>query len=159
LAIPEDEALRKIYAAVRKAIAEHGCSRAILVGHNPAFDLAFLKAASHRVKIKNGPFHAFSTFDTASLSGLVYGQTVLARAAAAAGIPWDGAEAHSAAYDAERTAELFCTMVNRWDQLDRLGQEHGLPSALSVDPVDPSGAGEDTGANGRDGPAPLPLAG
>ena len=42
------------------------------------------------------------------------GQTVLARAADAAGLGWDADAAHSAAYDAEQTADLFCEIVNRF---------------------------------------------
>jgi ribonuclease T len=114
-AVPEKEALSRVFARVREAIRNSGCSRAILVGHNPAFDLAFLKAASARAGIKQLPFHSFSTFDTATLAGLAFGQTVLARAVEAAGFTWDEAQAHSAIYDAERTADLFCAIVNRWD--------------------------------------------
>lgn len=114
-AVPEADALGRIFTVVRRAVNHHGCTRAILVGHNPAFDLAFLKAAVERTGIKRNPFHAFSTFDTATLGGLAYGQTVLARAAQAAGLDWNENEAHSAVYDAERTAELFCTILNRWD--------------------------------------------
>jgi len=33
---------------------------------------------------------------------------------------WDSSEAHSAIYDAERTAELFCTIVNLWDTKNRI---------------------------------------
>ncbi|MGE0383852.1 MAG: ribonuclease T [Gammaproteobacteria bacterium] len=117
LAVPEAEALDRIFAAVRAAVAEAGCTRAILVGHNPAFDLAFLKAAVERARVKRNPFHAFSTFDTASLAGLAYGQTVLSRAVRAAGLAWDESQAHSAIYDAERTADLFCSIVNRWHEL------------------------------------------
>lgn len=117
LALPEDQALGEIFAAIRAQIVLHGCTRAILVGHNPAFDLAFLKAASARVKVKDFPFHNFSTFDTAALAGVAFGQTVLARAVRAAGFGWDAEAAHSAIYDAERTADLFCTIVNRWDRL------------------------------------------
>ena len=119
LRIAEEEgpALKKIFEPVRNIIKGSGCTRAILVGHNPAFDLAFLKAAVARTGIKRNPFHQFSTFDTASLAGLAYGQTVLARAIAAAGIEWDNSQAHSAVYDTEKTAELFCKIVNTWDAL------------------------------------------
>ena len=96
---------------------EHGCTRAILVGHNPFFDLGFLNAAVARTKIKRNPFHPFSTFDTATLGGLAYGQTVLARAVQAAGLDWNNDEAHSAIYDAQKTAQLFCAVVNRWHTL------------------------------------------
>lgn len=113
---PEAEALEHIFKPIRLLIKTHHCTRAILVGHNPFFDLGFLKAAIDRCKIKKHPFHSFSTFDTATLGGLAYGQTVLARAAMAAGIEWNAAEAHSAIYDAEKTAELFCRIVNQWDR-------------------------------------------
>lgn len=119
-AVEEHEALSQIFDAVQQSIRHHGCTRAILVGHNPAFDIAFINAASNRAKIKKNPFHPFSTFDTATLGGLAYGQTVLARAAQAAGLSWDHQEAHSAAYDANQTARLFCTIVNRWKQLSDL---------------------------------------
>jgi ribonuclease T len=116
-AVDEKDALLKIFQPVRAAIKRNGCTRAILVGHNPAFDIGFLNAAVARAGIKKNPFHPFATFDTATLSGLAYGQTVLAKAAHAAGLSWDNAEAHSAVYDAEQTARLFCSIVNRWDEL------------------------------------------
>ena len=117
IALDEKEALQKIFHPIRTAIKRNGCTRAILVGHNPAFDIGFLNAAVARTGIKKNPFHPFSTFDTATLAGLVYGQTVLAKAAKAAGMEWDNREAHSAVYDAEQTARLFCTIVNRWADL------------------------------------------
>jgi len=117
MAVSEQVALNKIFAQVRKAVTVHGCTRAILVGHNPAFDLSFLRAAAERTGIKRNPFHSFSTFDTATLAGLAYGQTVLARALEAAGVEWDNTQAHSAIYDAEKTADLFCAIINRWDTL------------------------------------------
>lgn len=120
LAKPEDEALEHVFQPVRALLKECGCSRAILVGHNPFFDLGFLKAAVERTKIKNNPFHSFSTFDTATLGGLAYGQTVLAKAVQAAGIDWNSKKAHSAIYDAKRTAELFCNIINRWDEFQRV---------------------------------------
>ena len=113
----EEDALRHVFQPIRKAVKENACTRAILVGHNPTFDLNFVNAAAERCKIKRNPFHPFSSFDTATLAGLAFGQTVLARAAIAAGMDWDQAQAHSAKYDAERTADLFCTIVNRWDLL------------------------------------------
>ncbi|MCP4040779.1 MAG: ribonuclease T [Gammaproteobacteria bacterium] len=116
-AVPEREAVQDIFRPIRTAVKEAGCTRAILVGHNASFDLAFLGAAVKRTGIKRNPFHPFSTFDTVSLGGLAFGQTVLARAVKAAGIPWDSREAHSAIYDAERTADLFCAVVNRWGEL------------------------------------------
>lgn len=117
-AISELEALKKIFDPIRAELKLNQCTRAILVGHNPAFDLSFIKAASDRTGIKKNPFHLFSTFDTATLSGLAYGQTVLARAVKVAGIEWDSNEAHSARYDAEKTAELFCKIVNRWGEIN-----------------------------------------
>ena len=113
---PEREALRTVLQPVRKAVRAQACNRAVLVGHNPAFDLAFLNAAVKRTSFKRNPFHPFTTFDTATLGGLAYGQTVLARAVQAAGLEWDPRDAHSAIYDAEQTAELFCTIVNLWKE-------------------------------------------
>jgi ribonuclease T len=94
------------------------------VGHNPAFDISFLNAAVDRAGVKKNPFHPFSTFDTATLSGLAYGQTVLAKSVQAAGMDWDNNEAHSAIYDAEQTARLFCGIVNRWQVLQALNPDH-----------------------------------
>ncbi len=117
-AVPEREALATIFHPIRKAVKAAGCTRAVLVGHNPSFDLGFVNAAVERTNYKRNPFHPFSTFDTATLGGLAYGQTVLSRAVEAAGIEWDGRDAHSAVYDAEKTAELFCAIVNRWTELN-----------------------------------------
>ena len=114
IAVPEKEALKDIFKMVRKRMKAYGCKRAILVGHNPSFDLGFVNAAVERSGIKRSPFHPFSTFDTATLGGLAYGQTVLSRAVIAAGISWDHEQAHSARYDTEKTAELFCNIVNQW---------------------------------------------
>lgn len=113
-AIDERDALQRLFREVRRAVRESGCTRAILVGHNASFDLGFLNEAVERSGIKRNPFHPFSTFDTATLCGVAYGQTVLARAAQAAGMSWDEDSAHSAAYDAEVTADLFCDVVNRF---------------------------------------------
>jgi ribonuclease T len=112
-ALPEKEALTRVFRVVRQAVRDNGCSRAVLVGHNAHFDLGFLNAAVARTAIKRNPFHPFSSFDTATLGGVVLGQTVLKRAAQAAGLSWDAQEAHSARYDTEQTAELFCRIVNR----------------------------------------------
>jgi ribonuclease T len=124
---PEREALDHVFRQVRLAAREAGCQRAILVGHNAPFDLAFLNAAVARVAHKRNPFHPFSTFDTVTLAGMAYGQTVLSRAMQAAGLEWDDASAHSAVYDAERTAELFCTILNRWQAL-AAAQPQGAPA-------------------------------
>ena len=113
-AIDERDALQRVFREVRRAVRESGCTRAILVGHNASFDLAFLNEAARRTSIKRNPFHSFSCFDTATLSGVAYGQTVLARAVQAAGLRWDEDSAHSAAYDAEITADLFCDILNRF---------------------------------------------
>ena len=119
-ALEEKDALAKIFTPIKEAIKRNQCTRAILVGHNPAFDIRFINAAVNRVGLKKSPFHPFSSFDTATLGGLIYGQTVLAKVAKAAGLEWDNDKAHSALYDAEQTARLFCMMVNRWKQLESL---------------------------------------
>ena len=112
LAVDEKQALPKIFKPVREAIKRHACNKAILVGHNAHFDLKFINTAAARAGIKRNPFHPFSTFDTVTLAGLAYGQTVLARSVKSAGMEWDINEAHSAVYDAEMTAMLFCKIVN-----------------------------------------------
>ena len=124
-ALPERAALDHIFRPVREAMKAADCQRAILVGHNAAFDLGFLNAAVRRCNHKRNPFHPFSCFDTATLGGLAYGQTVLSRAVQAAGFEWNAEEAHSAVYDAERTAALFCRIVNRWKTLADLEHAHG----------------------------------
>lgn len=116
IARSEREVFQTMFKMVRDAMKSSDCKRAILVGHNAHFDHGFINAASERHKLKRNPFHPFSSFDTATLSGLAYGQTVLARACEAAGIEFDSKEAHSARYDAEKTAELFCGIVNKWQQ-------------------------------------------
>ncbi|MDT8319831.1 MAG: ribonuclease T [Xanthomonadales bacterium] len=113
-ALPEKEALTQFSRPIRKELKDTTCQRAILVGHNSFFDLSFLNAAISRTDFKRSPFHPFSSFDTATLAGLAFGQTVLSRAVQAAGIDWNEAEAHSAIYDTEKTAALFCSIVNRW---------------------------------------------
>ncbi len=116
-ALPEKDALEHVFKPVRRALKRNGCNRAVLVGHNPSFDLGFVNAAVRRSGAKRNPFHPFTAFDTATLAGLAFGQTVLARAVQVAGFPWNEAEAHSALYDAERTADLFCAIVNLWDRV------------------------------------------
>jgi len=113
-AIDERDALQRTFREVRRAVKESRCSRAVLVGHNAHFDLGFVNQAVERSSIKRNPFHPFSCFDTATLCGVALGQTVLARAAIAAGMGWDETQAHSASYDAEVTADLFCEVVNRY---------------------------------------------
>ncbi|MGI9259586.1 MAG: ribonuclease T [Gammaproteobacteria bacterium] len=112
--VDENEALRAVFKSVRQEVKKQSCNRAILVGHNAFFDLQFLNAAVERTGLKRNPFHPFSSFDTATLAGVAFGQTVLSRAVAAAGFEWDESQAHSAAYDAAVTAQLFCTVVNRF---------------------------------------------
>jgi ribonuclease T len=112
-ALPERDALQRIFREIRHAVRAYDCRRAILVGHNAAFDLGFLNAAVKRAEVKRNPFHPFSCFDTATLAGAALGQTVLAKAVTVAGLAWDPSCAHSAVYDAERTAELFCLICNR----------------------------------------------
>lgn len=117
ITVTEEFALTEIFKGVRKSLKANDCKRAILVGHNSSFDLGFLNAAVARTDLKRNPFHPFSSFDTATLAGLAYGQTVLAKACEAAGIEFDQKEAHSARYDTEKTAELFCNIVNLWKEI------------------------------------------
>lgn len=116
-AVDEKEALSTIFKAVRKKQKEHDCQRAVMVAHNAAFDMGFVNAAIERAKIKRSPFHPFVSFDTTSLAALTLGQTVLAKACEAANLDFDNKQAHSALYDTEKTADLFCHMVNKWKEL------------------------------------------
>ena len=113
-ALDEGEALRRLFKEIGSEVKAQGCQRAILVGHNAFFDLQFINAAVERAKVKRNPFHPFSSFDTATLAGVAFGQTVLSRAVAAAGFEWHDDRAHSSLYDAEMTAKLFCEIVNRF---------------------------------------------
>ena len=116
-AVHEGDALKALFKVIRSEMKEQGCIRAVLVGHNAHFDAGFLHAAIERCDLKRSPFHPFSYFDTATLGALAYGQTVLAKACEAAGIEFSNSEAHAADYDARKTAELFCGIVNRWQDL------------------------------------------
>jgi ribonuclease T len=123
MAIAEDEksALKRIFKGLSEIRRAQGCTHCVLVGHNAHFDLGFLQAAVQRTGTKNQtPFHSFSVFDTVTLGAVVFGQTVLARACIAANIAFDGKEAHSALYDTQKTAELFCHILNSWPNLNIL---------------------------------------
>ena len=113
-AVGEREALDGVFRVIRQAVRAHHCQRAVLLGHNAAFDLAVVNAACERAGVKRNPLHPFSTFDTVSLGALAYGQTVLARIAERAGLGWDDAQAHRADYDALMTARAFCVIANEW---------------------------------------------
>ena len=116
-AVPENIAIPEMFKMVRKAMKAQGCQRAVIVAHNAAFDQGFLHAAIKRINAKRDPFHPFAMFDTATLAGFMYGQTVLVKACQMANIAFDGKQAHSALYDTEKTTELFCQMVNRLKDL------------------------------------------
>jgi ribonuclease T len=134
-AIPERDALQRVFREVRTEMKAAGCTRAVLVGHNAHFDLGFLNEAIARCDIKRSPFHPFAIFDTASLAAVALGQTVLARAAQAAGMSWDEKSAHSARYDAEITADLFCEIVNRFRPI-----YEAVPPMATPEPAEPAGA-------------------
>jgi ribonuclease T len=127
-AVDEDAALKDIFKLIRKKMKAAGCQRAIMVAHNASFDLGFVNAATERCLIKRSPFHPFVSFDTTTLSGLALGQTVLAKACISAGLEFNNSEAHSALYDTEKTAELFCFIVNKWKNLG------GWPLAVEAEP-------------------------
>ncbi len=116
-AVSEEHALNEIFKGIKLEQKEAECQRSVMVAHNPTFDMSFLMAAATRIKTKRNPFHPFTTFDTATLSGLALGQTVLAKSCQTANIKFDNNKAHSALYDTEKTAELFCFIVNRWKKL------------------------------------------
>ncbi|WP_240485093.1 ribonuclease T [Aestuariibacter salexigens] len=116
-AISEQDAMKELCKGVRKAQKKAECQRSVIVAHNASFDQGFINAACQRSDVKRTPFHPFVSFDTTTLAGLALGQTVLVKACEAADIAFDQREAHSALYDAQRTAELFCHIVNKWRTL------------------------------------------
>ena len=115
---PEREVLKQLFSRTRAELGKTGCKRAILAGHNAAFDLKFLNAAAARNNIKDNPFHSFSSIDTVTLGALAYGQTVLSKIAEAADLEWNSDKAHSADYDAGVTAHILCNVFNRWRQFE-----------------------------------------
>ena len=137
LASTESDALGVIFGEVRRQVREQQCTRAILVGHNASFDLGFVNAAVARAGIRRNPFHPFSCFDTATLAGVAFGQTVLSRAIQAAGLEWSTQEAHSAAYDAGKTANLFCVVCNQFQPLYEAATQRlaGAPAAEDANPL------------------------
>lgn len=136
-AVREYEALHAIFKAVRKGIKDNDCNRAIVVAHNANFDHSFLMAAAERTGLKRNPFHPFATFDTAALSGLALGQTVLAKACVTAGFSFDSRQAHSALYDTGQTALLFCEIVNRWKRMGGWPLPQSIPRTDSAKPDTP----------------------
>ena len=135
-AIDETQAMKDLCKTIRKAQKAAGCQRSVIVAHNATFDQSFVNAAIERSNIKRTPFHPFVSFDTTSLAGLALGQTVLVKACRAAGIDFDQSEAHSALYDTQRTAELFCYMVNRYKALG--GWPLPIPDQEDSKPDQPS---------------------
>lgn len=123
--IAEGEAIKELFKLIRKQQKAAQCQRSIVVAHNPAFDNAFLNAAIARNNIKRSPFHPFSTFDSGTAAGIALGETVLKKACAAAAIEFDEKQAHSALYDAKKTAALFCFIVNKWKKVG------GWPTAIA----------------------------
>ena len=113
----EDVVITTLFKELRESMKEHDCRRAVLVGHNAFFDHQFIFAAAERQKVKRNPLHPFSCLDTVTLSALACGHTVLAKACEIANISFDSSTAHTALYDAQKTAELFCYIVNRWQHL------------------------------------------
>ena len=114
-AVEEEYALQESFKIINKHKSKYECSRAILVGHNAFFDHSFMLEACIRNNIKKSPFHSFSMIDTVSLGVLATKQTVLAKICKELGIDYNNDEAHSAAYDAMVTAQVFCKIINDFD--------------------------------------------
>ena len=111
-AIEEKPAITEFMKKIRLWRKKTKCTKCVLVGHNSFFDLEILNAAISRNNIKRNNFHPFTSFDTATLSGVSLGETVLAKALAKANVKFDNSQAHSAIYDATKTADLFCYILN-----------------------------------------------
>ena len=114
-AVTEEHALKELFKIINKAKTKYECSRAILVGHNAHFDSSFMNAAVERNNIKRSPFHPFSVLDTVTLGALATNQTVLARICEGLEVDYDPKEAHSAAYDSDVTAKVFCKIINEFN--------------------------------------------
>ena len=115
-AVSEEIALKELFKIINVHKNKYECSRAILVGHNAHFDLSFLKAATNRNNIKKSPFHSFSVLDTVTLGALATNQTVLAKICESLNVEYDSKEAHSAAYDSDVTAKVFCKIINDFNR-------------------------------------------
>ena len=113
-ALDEKVVLSEFFKQVRSQMKAAGCHRAVMVAHNAAFDATFLSTACARAGLKRNPFHPFTTIDTAALGAVAHGHTVLSEICRRANIEFQHMEAHSARYDAERTAQVFCQIVNSW---------------------------------------------
>src|SRR3979490_774289 len=147
-ALPERDALQRIFREIRHAVRAYGCRRAILVGHNAAFDLGFLNAAVARAQVKRNPFHPFSCFDTATLAGAAVRQTVLAKAVTVAGLEWDAGSAHNARYDAQRSADIFCLVCNRLRDSHQAAEERARELGWSNVAAEPGAEAPPLGAGG-----------
>ena len=115
-AVSEEIALKELFKIINVHKNKYECSRAIWVGHNAHFDLSFLKAATNRNNIKKSPFHSFSVLDTVTLGALATNQTVLAKLCESLNVEYDSKEAHSAAYDSDVTAKVFCKIINDFNK-------------------------------------------
>jgi ribonuclease T len=122
---PEAIILKNLATFILEKAKKAGYRRAILVGHNAWFDLAFINKAYQRHNLKS-PFHQFTTCDTATLSGFFLKETVLAKALYKAHISYNPKEAHGALYDVEQTAKLVCYLWNKLNQLQKQANENSL---------------------------------
>ena len=119
-AITEKEMCSDLTKKLQKLCLLSRARKAVLVGHNASFDLGFMKAAYKREDfMKSFPFHRFVCLDTATLTTIWAQESVLARAMYRMKIPFDVDDAHSALYDAEKTADLFCKIINRMDRMKK----------------------------------------
>ena len=103
-----------------------------------------------RAQVKRNPFHPFSSFDTATLGGIAFGQTVLMRATLAAGLEWDTASAHSAAYDADARQICSASCAINFRRIRRQPPAPGGMGPLEVE-SDPKRRSLSPWALGRDG--------
>jgi ribonuclease T len=116
-AVEETYAIKTLVQWINAYLKKTSCSKAIIVAHNAHFDLRFLINAMTRSSNERCPLHRFSTLDTVTMSALVYGETVLAKALNKARIDFNENNAHGALYDTWKTAQLFCQIVNLFPSL------------------------------------------
>ena len=110
-ALSEKDMMQSLSDSIDAVCQEFGSTKAVLVAHNPNFDMGFIRAAQERTGI-HLRMHAYTMFDTATMGMLMNRETVLARLCMRAGLKFDVTQAHGALYDATMTAEVFWLMVN-----------------------------------------------
>ncbi len=84
----------------------------LFIGHNIFFDISFVKELIKRTNYNKTIMHDFIFIDTASISSIIYKESSLTKILTKAKINFKYNLLHSAIYDAEKTVELLCKILN-----------------------------------------------